>query len=229
VGTSATLSGPESREAMRSYAGQIFASSFEPATLIEEERLSPEEFFRDHTAFGEEGLRLLPLPGKEPAQLRRAPASLATRAVHKRLCICTDKVMMSASTRSMGFLAMAPALSPLSRDATTKPDAQLVADACSRAAEFLGLSRDEMAAVVGKHRTTIERSGLNPHTKAGELGLLLIRVYRSLHALYGGDKELMRHWLQQRHRHLGDQPPRQLLERVEGLTRVASYLDALRG
>lgn len=83
--------------------------------------------------------------------------------------------------------------------------------------------------MVGKHRTTIERSGLDPHTKAGELGLLLIRVYRSLHALYGGDKELMRHWLQQRNRHLGDQPPRQLLERVEGLTRVASYLDALRG
>jgi DEAD/DEAH box helicase domain-containing protein len=65
VGTSATLGGPESREAMRSYAGQIFASSFEPASLIEEERLSPKEFFRDHTAYGEEGLRLLPLPGLE--------------------------------------------------------------------------------------------------------------------------------------------------------------------
>ena len=48
VGTSATLGGPDSREAMCSYAGQIFASSFEPASLIEEERLSPEAFFRDH-------------------------------------------------------------------------------------------------------------------------------------------------------------------------------------
>ncbi len=63
VGTSATLGGPESRQAMLDYAGQIFASRFEPASLIEEERLSPEEFFSKHTAFGVEGLRMLPLPG----------------------------------------------------------------------------------------------------------------------------------------------------------------------
>lgn len=78
VGTSATLGGPESREAMRSYAGQIFASSFEPASLIEEERLSSEEFFRDHTAFGDEGLRLLPLPGLEA--LDQLDPELATSA-----------------------------------------------------------------------------------------------------------------------------------------------------
>jgi DEAD/DEAH box helicase domain-containing protein len=63
VGTSATLGGPESRDAMLSYAEQIFASRFEPTALIEEERLSPEEFFSGHTAFGKEGLRVLPLPG----------------------------------------------------------------------------------------------------------------------------------------------------------------------
>ena len=65
VGTSATLGGPESREAMLSYAGQIFASSFEPASLIEEKRLEPEEFFTAHTAYGEEGLYALSLPGVE--------------------------------------------------------------------------------------------------------------------------------------------------------------------
>jgi len=63
VGTSATLGGPESRDAMLSHAEQIFASRFEPTALIEEERLSPEEFFSGHTAFGKEGLRVLPLPG----------------------------------------------------------------------------------------------------------------------------------------------------------------------
>ncbi len=86
VGTSATLGGPDSREAMCSYAGQIFASSFEPESLIEEERLSPEEFFRDHTACGEEGLRLLPLPGLEaldqldPEHAASAEAYLAAQA-----------------------------------------------------------------------------------------------------------------------------------------------------
>ncbi|MEB3323121.1 MAG: DEAD/DEAH box helicase, partial [Synechococcaceae cyanobacterium] len=63
VGTSATLGGPESSQAMREYAGQIFATGFEAEALIEEERLRPEEFFSAHTAFGEEGLFTLPLPG----------------------------------------------------------------------------------------------------------------------------------------------------------------------
>ena len=86
VGTSATLGGPESREAMLSYAGQIFASTFEPTALIEEERLSPEEFFRDHTAYGDDGLCVLPLPGVEaadqldPEHAATAEAYLAAQA-----------------------------------------------------------------------------------------------------------------------------------------------------
>ncbi len=86
VGTSATLGGPESREAMLSYAGQIFASSFEPSALIEEERLSPEEFFTVHTAYGEEGLYALPLPGVDqelqldPGHAPSAEAYLAVQA-----------------------------------------------------------------------------------------------------------------------------------------------------
>jgi hypothetical protein len=124
---------------------------------------------------------------------------------------------------------MSPTLTPLSQDALTKSDAQLVAQACGRAATALGLSRDELAAVVGKHRTSIDRTGLDPATKEGELALLFLRVYRSLHALYGGDQALMRHWIAQPNHHLGEQPPRLLLARIEGLTRVAGYLDALRG
>lgn len=63
----------------------------------------------------------------------------------------------------------------------------------------------------------------------GELALLLLRMYRSLHALYGGDQSLMRHWIAQPNHHLGEQPPRLLLARIEGLNRVANHLDALRG
>jgi hypothetical protein len=124
---------------------------------------------------------------------------------------------------------MASVLAPLSQEPLIKTDAQLVAEACGRAAQVLGFSRDELSAVVGKHRTSIDRSGLDPKTKEGELALLLLRVYRSLHALCGGDHGLMRHWMEQPNHHLGEQPPRQLLARIEGLNRVANYLDALRG
>ena len=62
VGTSATLGDPASHEAVRGYASQIFASPFDEDALIEEERLSPEEFFTAHTACGDEGLFALPLP-----------------------------------------------------------------------------------------------------------------------------------------------------------------------
>ncbi len=117
---------------------------------------------------------------------------------------------------------MPPALTPLAQEASTKPDAQLVAEACGRAAQALGLTREELSALVGKHRTSIERTGLDPRTKEGELGLLFLRVYRSLHSLLGGDQA-------QTNRSLGDQPPRELMARIEGLTRVANYLDALRG
>ena len=86
VGTSATLGGSKSRDAMLAYAGQIFASRFEPAALIEEERLSPEEFFAEHTAYGDEGLRMLPLPGVDavdqldPEHAAGAEAYIAAQA-----------------------------------------------------------------------------------------------------------------------------------------------------
>ena len=106
--------------------------------------------------------------------------------------------------------------------------ARLVAEACLRAAAEAGLSKEELGAIVGRHRTSLERSGLPPESKEGQLGLLFLRVMRSLDALMGSDLELMRYWLEQPNRHLGEQAPRQLLASVEGLARVAAYLDAMR-
>jgi 3-oxoacyl-[acyl-carrier-protein] synthase III len=44
---------------------------------------------------------------------------------------------------------MPPPLVSLSQAPLTKTDAQLVAEACGRAAKALGLSRDELSTVVG--------------------------------------------------------------------------------
>ncbi|MCX5943682.1 MAG: RNA helicase, partial [Cyanobacteria bacterium] len=54
-------------------------------SLIEEERLSAEEFFTAHTAFGEEGLFALPLPGLDTlAALDPEQASSAAAYIHQQ-------------------------------------------------------------------------------------------------------------------------------------------------
>ena len=94
-------------------------------------------------------------------------------------------------------------------------DAQLVAEACGRAAQVLGLSPQELSEVLSQHQPSTE----------GQQALLFLRIYRSLHGLCGGDQRLMRHWIEQPNRHLGEQPPRLLMARIEGLNCVSDYLD----
>ncbi|HHJ38003.1 MAG TPA: helix-turn-helix domain-containing protein [Methylothermaceae bacterium] len=71
----------------------------------------------------------------------------------------------------------------------------VLAKAVLRASEQLGLKQAELAAVIGIHRTAVSRlkknRALDPHSKEGELALLLIRLARALFALTGGDKEWM--------------------------------------
>ena len=100
------------------------------------------------------------------------------------------------------------------------------------AAETLAIKRAELAAIVGLDRTTLNRyrnrAGIDPQSKTGELALILIRVYRDLYALFGGNVAQMRHWLNTENTHL-NATPRQLLPSVQGLSSVVAYLDAMRG
>ncbi|KFX67672.1 XRE family transcriptional regulator [Pseudomonas taeanensis MS-3] len=97
--------------------------------------------------------------------------------------------------------------------------------------EQLGLTQQELADIVGVHRTAISRwadSGLRPQSKTGELALLLIRAYRALFALFGGNLQDMQHFLRTENRHLAG-VPLVLMGQVQGLVRVVEYLDAIRG
>ena len=95
------------------------------------------------------------------------------------------------------------------------------------AGQVLGLSRQQLGEVIGRDRTSIAR-GVEPASKAGELALLLVRCYRSLYALVGGDPQAMRHWMHTPNRDTGGVPAEQV-RTVQGLTRVLEYLDAMRG
>ena len=119
---------------------------------------------------------------------------------------------------------------PIRRTAP-RPDAVL-ATALLAAAERLGLRGRELAAVIGTSEATISRlrfaRRLDPKSKEGELALLLLRAYRSLDALVGGDDEKARLWLRAANVHL-DGVPAERIRTVEGLVDVVQYLDAMRG
>jgi hypothetical protein len=111
-------------------------------------------------------------------------------------------------------------------------EAATVAKALLRAAERLGLSNRALGRIVGLSEASVSRMGkgaytLKPDDKAFELGLLFIRLFRSLDAIVGGDEAVARDWLRSDNEALGGKPLK-LIETVPGLANVLAYLDARR-
>ncbi|MGO8994990.1 MAG: antitoxin Xre-like helix-turn-helix domain-containing protein [Polyangiaceae bacterium] len=102
-----------------------------------------------------------------------------------------------------------------------------------RVAELLGMTQKDLGRTIGLSAASVSRlaSGkgpLDPKDKSGELALLLVRIFRSLDALVGGDDTKARAWFQAQNDHVGGIPAERVLS-AEGLVHVAQYLDALRG
>jgi hypothetical protein len=110
--------------------------------------------------------------------------------------------------------------------------ASLLAKATLAAAERLGLRNRQLAAIIGTSEASVSRlqhgRELDPESKEGELALMLLRLYRSLDALVGGDDAKARAWLHSGNEHLGGTPAGRI-RTVEGLVDVVQYLDAMRG
>ena len=98
--------------------------------------------------------------------------------------------------------------------------------------DILNLSNDDLGEIIGVHRNTVGRflkkGEIDPASKEGELSLLLIRVYRSLFALNGGNRDAIRHWLTTANHHVQG-VPLEIMKTILGLSRVVNYLDAIRG
>ncbi len=108
----------------------------------------------------------------------------------------------------------------------------VLAKAVLQAGARLGLRQRHLAAVLGTSEASVSRlqhgRGIDPASKAGELALLLVRLYRGLDALVGGDDAKAREWLHSENDHLGGIPVERI-RGVEGLVDVVQYLDAMRG
>lgn len=111
-------------------------------------------------------------------------------------------------------------------------EAQVVTKATVAAADRLGLSARTLAGIVGVSEASVSRMKRLDHllekgTKPFELALLLIRLFRSLDAITGGDEQVARAWLKNHNTALSGIPAEKILS-ISGLTDVLAYLDARR-
>jgi hypothetical protein len=101
-----------------------------------------------------------------------------------------------------------------------------------RASDRLGLNARVLSDVIGLSEATISRMKrgdymLEESSKAFELSALLVRVFRSLDAITGGDDAVSRAWMKNPNGVLGGAPVAKIVT-VAGLADVIAYLDARR-
>lgn len=109
---------------------------------------------------------------------------------------------------------------------------QVLATALDNLRSILHISINDMSEIIGVHRNTLRNAlnskNLETKSKEGECSLLLIRIYRSLFALNGGNVDAMIHWLRTNNRHIQG-VPLETMKTILGLSKVVNYLDAIRG
>jgi Protein of unknown function (DUF2384) len=120
----------------------------------------------------------------------------------------------------------------LSTAPTAASDSALVTKAAIRAADKLRINNKALAGVIGVSEATVSRMKSGKHalevgSKPFELSVLLVRLYRSLDALIGGDDVAAQAWLSNTNTVLGAAPI-ELIQSVSGLVNVIQYLDARR-
>ena len=108
----------------------------------------------------------------------------------------------------------------------------VVTKALMIAANQLGMTNVAIAKTIGVSPATATRMSvgtytLDPGTKPYELALLLIRLFRSLDSVVGGDAASLASWMKSPNLGLNG-IPRELVQSVTGLVGAVEYVDAAR-
>ncbi|MBB4266541.1 antitoxin Xre/MbcA/ParS toxin-binding domain-containing protein [Roseospira visakhapatnamensis] len=132
----------------------------------------------------------------------------------------------------MAASQMTPQSQPIVSSGDDEARARVVTKAVRAACRRLGLRQREVAVMLGLSESTVSRlmhGGylLREGDKPYELGVLLVRLFRSLDALVGGDEGVARAWLRAENDALGGRPVHRLAE-ITGVMDVLAYLDARR-
>ena len=118
------------------------------------------------------------------------------------------------------------------RQAAAQDRGAVLTKAAIRAAERLGIHGRLLAEVLGISEAQVSRfksgeAALAEHTKPFELAALLVRAFRSLDGIIGGDEGVARAWLNAPNSALRARPVERITS-VQGLVDVVTYLDARR-
>ena len=120
-----------------------------------------------------------------------------------------------------------------SQPSAAPEESSVLTKAVTRTAGLLGLTQRQVAETLGLSSPTASRlfAGkyrLSPgRSKEWELAILLVRLFRSLDALWGHEATA-RAWLESYNTALGA-APLELIRSAAGLVRVVDYLDHARG
>jgi predicted DNA-binding transcriptional regulator AlpA len=111
-------------------------------------------------------------------------------------------------------------------------DSAAVTKATVRAAKKLGIKAPTLAVILGLSDSSVYRMMkgefyLEEGEKPFELGVLFVRLYRSLDAIVSGDENVARSWMNNQNSVLRDTPIN-VIQSVTGLMNVINYLDTRR-
>lgn len=107
---------------------------------------------------------------------------------------------------------------------------EVLAGAVSESAQRLCICPADLGRIIGVSRPVAGRllrgkARLRLGSKTWELAVLVVRVYRALIVLSGGDDHLAQRWLHAPNLAFAQERPIDVLQRIDGLTRVLAYLD----
>lgn len=99
--------------------------------------------------------------------------------------------------------------------------------------QLLELNQKTIAQILGVSEATttrLQQGGrtLVPSSKEGEIATLMLRLYRGLSSILGGNDHQMRQWLEAENQYFQAKPIN-LIKSIRGLVFVVEYVDAMRG
>lgn len=116
----------------------------------------------------------------------------------------------------------------------TKPSAEVVlSKATLNAARHLGLNNAELSKVLGISEPSVSRLAsssryIDPRSREGHTALILVRIFRALDLLVGGDANARNAWMNSHNKAIGS-IPKQAVQTIPGLVYTMDYLDGMKG